>query len=373
MANAEDGIISGSCGTNATYTFDTETGKLTISGTGAIRELAFSYIIIEGRGQSIKEQKISKSTKKVVIESGITEIGKGAFYECTAEEVIIPDTVTSIGVGVFSSCESLENITAPCTLKDNASIAYAVSNGASVNWSHVFAEGSDTCECGESVIPKPLGANLVLDGTLKVKITFNADIIESDGWTINGNKVSTLEKVCYFEAPAKDFNADIVVKHGEEVVKTFSISSMINTYKNNPETEDIANALEAYCKAAEAYFSDGTVAGNSADRESVKDKIIPNNINMGDDYYGSSLLLKSETVLRHYYTVPTPIRTEKDGYFYEERRVAPNMFSDKSSYSVNDYIYKALTSDETDDNLKNLCVALYNYGEAAEAYIGGAK
>ena len=50
---------NGSCGDNATYTFDSATGKLTIEGTGKINSGAFYN---------------NKAIKEVVIGDGITEI-----------------------------------------------------------------------------------------------------------------------------------------------------------------------------------------------------------------------------------------------------------------------------------------------------------
>ena len=68
QTQADDGTTSGTCGAdedgaNATWTLD-ENGVLTISGTGAIKGYTF------GSNASIKE---------VVIEEGITEIGRYAF------------------------------------------------------------------------------------------------------------------------------------------------------------------------------------------------------------------------------------------------------------------------------------------------------
>ena len=94
---------------------------------------------------------------------------------------------------------------------------------------------------------------------------------------------------------------------------------------------------------------------------------------MDDDYFGSSLLLRSETVLRHYYTENAEGRTEKDGFYYVDETVDPTKFAATGTYSVNDYIYKALTSEKADENLKNLCVALYKYGVAAENFKNGGN
>lgn len=89
---------SGSCGDNATYELSMD-GTLTISGTGAIKKLAFLY------GNNIK---------KVIINEGITEIGDQAFSDCQQlTQVEIPSSVTQIGSSAFLNCQSLKSITLP--------------------------------------------------------------------------------------------------------------------------------------------------------------------------------------------------------------------------------------------------------------------
>ena len=74
---------SGSCGYNATYTFDSSTGLLTISGTGKISNYFFQE---------------NNDIKSVVIEEGITSVGWDLFNGCSAlTSITIPDSVISIG------------------------------------------------------------------------------------------------------------------------------------------------------------------------------------------------------------------------------------------------------------------------------------
>ena len=52
--------------------------------------------------------------EKIVIKTGVTGIGKYAFFKCDQlTKVTIPGSVTSIGYGAFESCTSLKNITIP--------------------------------------------------------------------------------------------------------------------------------------------------------------------------------------------------------------------------------------------------------------------
>ena len=87
----------GEYGDNVTWSFDSSTGTLTISGTGAMYYSSFSK---------------NAEIKNVVIEDGVTSIDEYAFYDCSSlESVTIPDSVTSIGSYAFEDCTSLEKVT----------------------------------------------------------------------------------------------------------------------------------------------------------------------------------------------------------------------------------------------------------------------
>ncbi|MCD7801724.1 MAG: leucine-rich repeat domain-containing protein [Clostridiales bacterium] len=102
----DDVVSSGTCGDNATYTL-TSDGVLTISGTGAINDYAFT--IVDGSGFTERDSIVT-----VIIEYGITSIGESAFQGCTSlTSVTIPDSVTSIGYQAFGYCTSLASVTIP--------------------------------------------------------------------------------------------------------------------------------------------------------------------------------------------------------------------------------------------------------------------
>ena len=97
---------SGTCGKdgdNLTWTLSTE-GTLTISGTGAMADYSNTNPWYDNRS----------SIKSVVIEAGVTSIGKYAFYNCdNLTSVTIPGSVTSIGNYAFNKCSSLASVTIP--------------------------------------------------------------------------------------------------------------------------------------------------------------------------------------------------------------------------------------------------------------------
>ncbi len=93
---------SGTCGDNVTWTLDDD-GVLTISGTGDMDDVS--------QLGSAPWSSVRTSILKIVIEEGVTSIGYGAFYYCTAAiEASIASTVTSIGGSAFRSCTALTTI-----------------------------------------------------------------------------------------------------------------------------------------------------------------------------------------------------------------------------------------------------------------------
>ena len=106
-------VETGKCGDNVTYSLDTETGVLTISGTGNMRDYTvkqYNSYIFRNTFLDSNDQYV----KKLIIDFGVTSIGKYSFYNCTRlESVTIPDSVTSIGSCAFSGCTSLTSVIIP--------------------------------------------------------------------------------------------------------------------------------------------------------------------------------------------------------------------------------------------------------------------
>ncbi|MGN0155259.1 MAG: leucine-rich repeat protein [Lachnospiraceae bacterium] len=129
-----DSIVSGTCGESAVYTYDESTNILTISGSGAISDSAFSCY----EADDPVRKKISSKVKTVIINEGITEIGMGtfdccrctsiklpnslkiirrsAFYCCYITSIDIPDTVTTIEGGAFNGCQELVKVKLPANI-----------------------------------------------------------------------------------------------------------------------------------------------------------------------------------------------------------------------------------------------------------------
>lgn len=91
---------SGTCGENLTWTLDDE-GTLTISGTGDMTDYYFNNIHAPWYDSRL-------DITNIIIEEGVTSIGKRAFMDCeNLETVSIPASVTKSDFIAFDKCESL--------------------------------------------------------------------------------------------------------------------------------------------------------------------------------------------------------------------------------------------------------------------------
>ena len=107
-------IQTGVCGSNVTWSLDTDTGVLTISGTGNMSDL----IRRDGRTNVYSNfpawNDYSSMIKTVIISEGVTSIRKNAFIGCSnLTSVSIPEGITSIGEDAFNGCSSLPSIKIP--------------------------------------------------------------------------------------------------------------------------------------------------------------------------------------------------------------------------------------------------------------------
>lgn len=94
------GKPSNICGEDATWNFDTKSGTLTISGTGAISDYS-------------NWNDISSAVTYIEIGNGITTVGEGAFNGFTAlKEVYLAESVTELGADAFKDCSKLAIVTA---------------------------------------------------------------------------------------------------------------------------------------------------------------------------------------------------------------------------------------------------------------------
>ena len=120
-AYAAAALASGKCGDSATWTLD-NTGTLTISGTGA----TYNYDMDDDGNSAAPwctKARIQR-VNKVVVNSGITELGYSMFSNCTQlTSVSLPSGLKRIGSCLFLGCTRLSAITIPSsvtTIESNA-------------------------------------------------------------------------------------------------------------------------------------------------------------------------------------------------------------------------------------------------------------
>ena len=115
---ASAATYGGTCGDNVTWTYDSSTYTLTISGTGDMYDYKYNNRPWESYKNKIKS---------VVVNDDITKIGDFAFYRLSkVESIIFPENISEFGEKVFYGCESLTNIVLPdnITLIDESTFAY---------------------------------------------------------------------------------------------------------------------------------------------------------------------------------------------------------------------------------------------------------
>ena len=128
-------VQTGSCGDNVTYSLDTSTGVLTISGTGEMTDSPFRQnfnfniiksVIIKNGVTSISDYAFAdcSSLASVTIPNSVTNIGDGAFKWSGITNITIPDSVTNIGICTFFFCKKLNFVSIPNSVTSIGSEAF---------------------------------------------------------------------------------------------------------------------------------------------------------------------------------------------------------------------------------------------------------
>ncbi len=104
---------SGECGDSVEWSYNSETGTLRLTGSGAMNDYEGYYIYVAPWNN------YATDIRSISIDDGITYIGNYAFYNCeNITEVILPESVTGLGTNVFSGCKSLKSVNLPETLEE---------------------------------------------------------------------------------------------------------------------------------------------------------------------------------------------------------------------------------------------------------------
>lgn len=144
--DSEATVTTGQCGSNATYTLDTDSYTLTITGSGAMYDytnssdvpwdsskLYIHYVFINGSVTTIGKNSFYGCNGIIEItfnSNVVSSIGERAFYGCVSlQEIQIPSTVTTIGAQAFYNCQSLGTITIPANVTSWGSYSFQECRG----------------------------------------------------------------------------------------------------------------------------------------------------------------------------------------------------------------------------------------------------
>jgi len=152
---------TGKCGTDLTWSLDTETGIFDITGSGEMPNwFAGSDVPWDSHRVHIKNVNVGSSVKSIgsyafyncnnitsiCFSDSIASIGNSAFQDCDSiERVNLPVSIKSIGANSFSNCDLLTTIIIPSSLELIGSYAFVASDisdiyyaGAETKWNDIY-------------------------------------------------------------------------------------------------------------------------------------------------------------------------------------------------------------------------------------------
>lgn len=224
---------SGTCGENLTWTFDSETGVLTISGEGEMDRYSLSSpapwlthknlilsVVVEENVTEISEYAFTsyanydlngcENLVSVSLPDSIAKIGKYAFAGCAKlTSINIPEGIDRIEDYVFSSCASLKSINLPQSVAAIGKCAfYGCKKLTSINIPENVIEikeyAFDWCEDLNSVHitdmsswlgisfdafcanPLSYGADLYMNGEKITELSIPDDITQINAYAFHG-------------------------------------------------------------------------------------------------------------------------------------------------------------------------------------------
>lgn len=133
-------VVSGSCGdngNNVTWSYNTDTGVLTLSGSGSTA----NYNDDASLAPWINDY--ATQIKRVVVENGVTGIGSKAFMNCTAMESVDLGSVQYIGWYAFRGCTALGGVAIPNSVLQTWSGCFE--NCTSIGWINIGSGLTSLC------------------------------------------------------------------------------------------------------------------------------------------------------------------------------------------------------------------------------------
>ena len=174
-------------------------GTLTISGSGAMLDY-------KGGATSTSEMfgwtNYRSEINKVVIKSGVTNVGTSAFVDCSKlSSVTLASSVTKIGSDAFNACGSLKNIVLPNALTTIGDRSFQATNIKKITFPSTIQDigmmaflnaGLDTVIC-EAITPPSLGLYAFGYSTVDILYVHNVETYKNDAsWR---NKFKEIQKI----------------------------------------------------------------------------------------------------------------------------------------------------------------------------------
>ena len=219
-ANAE--TLLGDCGVNLRWSLNIDTGVLTITGSGNMRDYSEDTVPWISKRFAIREiqlpeglEKIGNyafcccySLKTIQLPSSVTSIGINAFWDCDRlESVLLQEGVNQIRNQAFFDCDSLLSVTIPASV---TSIGVAAFRNCR-NLSGIVVSSDNPAYCSEngvlydkektSLIQYPLGKGgqfRVPDGVLNIK-DYSFSCCSSIRSVIIANSVTNIGDYAFFD------------------------------------------------------------------------------------------------------------------------------------------------------------------------------
>lgn len=337
---------------------------------------------------NLKNISISYSSK-------LKEIENMSFTYCRGlREIYIPVSMKKINDYSFNHTENIDKVIYCGTAEQWDQISKGEGNEHFNKYPQYHEYENGTCiycgaeSAGTTAKIEGLSASVGGNISLNVFISFegSTDNVSVNFTLPNGAKKNISVNDAVKQADGKYvFSVDIAAQyisgnvHGEVVQGNTVLNefdSSVEEYAKKvaiqPEYTEFIDAMVDYGTYAQSYFNNGSADPKQyteSDFQKFADAITPSSGIKDTDYVGSSLLLKSNTVLRHYFSEYKPGRTEKDGLYYIEQSFGPGAYDQKIEgfdYNIYDYIYLVLSDPNEDPALRKLCASLYEYGQAAE-------
>ncbi|HCA55211.1 MAG TPA: hypothetical protein DEO95_07000, partial [Ruminococcaceae bacterium] len=111
------GLDSGICGERVSYRLD-HSGVLTISGQGAMKDYSLGYVVQDDGTIDVQCNypwlSHADDIRRIVVEEGVTGIGKFAFYGLrNVTDIALADSVTILGESCLRACDKLTSLFLP--------------------------------------------------------------------------------------------------------------------------------------------------------------------------------------------------------------------------------------------------------------------